>query len=271
MNKAAGGRKRPPYLVRLICWKEELAREHAALLEEAGFRVVATPPESGRIVGAVRDLAPDAVVLDLDRMPSHGHAVGTVLRQSSSVCRIPLVFAGGAPEKVAAIRSEMPDAIFTTWDKIPAGLKKAIANPPLAPVRPPAFVERYKSSPLQKKLDIKPGLAIALVAAPEGFEELLGELPDGVTLHPRMTRDTTFAIWFIRSRRELDVTADYLGARLLKGGSAWVVYPKQTGAHKVDFNLNDVRATMLDAGLVDYKICAVDADWTGMKFTRKKQ
>jgi hypothetical protein len=38
----------------------------------------------------------------------------------------------------------------------------------------------------------------------------------------------------------------------------------------VDFNQNDVRAAGLAAGLVDYKVCAVDADWSGLKFTHKK-
>jgi len=149
-------------------------------------------------------------------------------------------------------------------------LKKAAAHPPVAPVRPPPIMERYKGAPLLKKLDIKPGMTLALVAPPEGFEDLLGELPDAVTVQTRMNKETGLAIWFLRSRRELDVTADYLGARLQRGVSAWVVYPKQTGSYKVDFNLNDIRATMLEAGLVDYKICSVDADWTGLKFTRKK-
>jgi hypothetical protein len=38
----------------------------------------------------------------------------------------------------------------------------------------------------------------------------------------------------------------------------------------VDFNQNDVRAAGLTVGLVDYKVCAVDADWSGLKFTQKK-
>jgi hypothetical protein len=257
-------------LVRLICWKQESAREHVARLEAAGFRVDGSAPQPGRMVGTVRDLAPDVLLIDLDRAPSHGKAVASILRQSKSVGRIPLVFAGGVPEKVADIRNQFPDAVFAAWDKVAPSLKKAAAHPPVAPVRPPPIMERYKGAPLLKKLDIKPGLTLALVAPPEGFEDLLGELPDNVTLQTRVTKETRLAIWFLRSRRELDVTADYLGARLQGGCSAWVVYPKQTGSYKVDFNLNDVRATMLEAGLVDYKICSVDADWTGLKFTRTK-
>jgi hypothetical protein len=257
-------------LVRLICWKPDLAVEHVARLEAAGFQVDGSPPHSSGIVGSIRDLAPDVVLIDLDRAPSHGNAIASILRQSKSVCHIPLVFAGGLPEKAAEIQRRFPDAVFAAWNKVAPALKKAAAHPPLAPVRPAPYMARYKGSPLLKKLDIKPGLTVAVVAAPEGFEDLLGELPDGVTLQARMTKETGLAIWFIRSRRELDVTADYLGARLQNGGSAWVVYPKQSGTHKVDFNLTHVRALMLEAGLVDYIVCSVDADWTGLKFTRKK-
>ncbi len=64
--------------------------------------------------------------------------------------------------------------------------------------------------------------------------------------------------------------ADHLGVHLRKGVSAWICYPKKAGRHKVDFNAFDVRAACLEVGLVDYKICAIDADWTGMKFTRRR-
>jgi 6-phosphofructokinase 1 len=43
-----------------------------------------------------------------------------------------------------------------------------------------------------------------------------------------------------------------------------------TCRYKVDFNQNDVRRAGLAAGLVDYKVCAVDSDWSGLKFARKQ-
>jgi CheY-like chemotaxis protein len=256
--------------VRLICWKEDLARERQALLESAGFKVESSRTPPGAIVGHIRDLAPDVVLLDLDRSPSHGHAIASVLRQSRSACRVPLVFAGGLPEKVAVIRRAIPDAVYCSWDGVAAAVKKAVKNPPAVPVRPEPYMQKYAGSPLLKKLDIRSSMTVAVIAAPEGFEDLLGELPDGVTLQNRMTKEAGLAIWFVRSLRELEATADYLGGRLQKGGSAWIVYPKKTGQFKVDFNMNHIRATMLEADLVDYKICAVDPDWTALKFTRKR-
>jgi len=37
---------------------------------------------------------------------------------------VPLVLAGGAPGKIAAIRQVVPDAIYTGWE----GLRDALAN-----------------------------------------------------------------------------------------------------------------------------------------------
>jgi hypothetical protein len=131
-------------------------------------------------------------------------------------------------------------------------------------------MQRYAGSSLVKKLGFKPNMKIALLGASEDFGEKLGELPEGVEIQTRMTRQTELAIWFVRSRRELEAEMEYLGVRLPDGGSVWIVHPKQTSRYRVDFNQNDVRDAGLAAGLVDYKVCAVDADWSGLKFTRKR-
>ncbi|MGP8247302.1 MAG: DUF3052 domain-containing protein, partial [Bryobacteraceae bacterium] len=79
------------------------------------------------------------------------------------------------------------------------------------------------------------------------------------------------ALWFVRSRRELESETGYLSARLPEGCALWIVHPKRSGRYKVDFNQNDVRAAGLANGLVDFKVCSVDADWSGLKFARKKK
>jgi len=79
------------------------------------------------------------------------------------------------------------------------------------------------------------------------------------------------ALWFVRSRQELKSETEYLAARLPEGASLWIIYPKQTGRYKVDFNQKDVLSAGRAAGLVDYKVCAVDNDWSGLKFARKKK
>lgn len=253
--------------VRLVCWNPELAAERKGLLEAAGFRVDASPFHTSALVGHIRDLAPDAVVIDLDRMPSHGRAVAHVLRQGKSTRGVPIVFAGGAPEKVARIQNELPDAVFAAWQAIAPALRRAIAHPTLYPVKPIPMMESYAGAPLQRKLGIKEGMRVAAIAAPDAFEELLGELPEGAALETRMRRETAMTIWFVRSLREVEAAVDALAAH---SAAAWLAYPKQSGRGRVDFNMMDVRALCREAGLIDYKICAIDKDWTGMRLARKK-
>jgi hypothetical protein len=69
----------------------------------------------------------------------------------------------------------------------------------------------------------------------------------------------------------MEFAADRASLRLPQGASLWIVYPKRSGRYPVDFTLTDVRAAALSVGLVDYKICAVDDDWTGLKFARRKK
>src|SRR5579864_1441016 len=129
--------------VRLVSWKPELAKERARFLKEAGIRVDASPLNTGGVIGQFRAKMPAAVVIDLDRLPSHGREVAAALRQSKTTRHLPIVFAGGIEEKVERIRRELPDAFFTDWKKAGAALKKALKNAPTQPVQPIGHMERY--------------------------------------------------------------------------------------------------------------------------------
>ena len=126
-------------------------------------------------------------------------------------------------------------------------------------------------TPLPKKLGIGSNMQVALIAAPDGFEELLGDLPESTTLVTRITPKTSLALCFIRSLEDLAATLDLLTLRLPKQASAWIVHPKQTSKHHTDFNQNHVRDAALAAGFVDYKVCSIDGNWSALKFARRKR
>ena len=256
--------------IRLVCWNPDLARERATLLREAGFTVDASPLSTSGLIGHFRTRSPAAVLIDLDRLPSHGREVAIVLRNSKSTRYIPIIFAGGLAEKVERVRRELPDAFFTDWKRVGTALRKALKRALVDPVQPVAHMQRYARSSLLKKLGLKPGMKVAVLAAPGDFAEKLGDLPEDVDLQPKVARETALAIWFVRSRRELDTGLEYLIAQLPQSGGVWIVHPKQTGRYRVDFNQRDVMATGLAAGLAVSKVCAVDTDWSGLMFRRKK-
>ncbi len=221
-----------------------------------------------------RDLSPDVVVIDLDRLPSHGRELGLSLRASKSTSHLPLVFAGGVPEKVGILRTALPDVIFTPWDNgVATAIKQAMAQP--APPRLPSreLPKVTGAGSLERKLDIKPQTHFAIIYANRNDDpwlaELLASIPDGAVPQRRMDAATTLALFPVALRPDLMRAFEQARAALPLKASLWIVHPKQTSPLAADFNQDDVREAGLAHGFVDYKVCAVDKDWSALKFARR--
>ncbi len=223
------------------------------------------------MITRLRENPPALVVIDLDRLPSHGREVAKLIRGSKAMRHLPIVFAGGVEEKIERVRAEIPDAVFTEWAKAASAVKKALKNPPAMVAKPAPYMQKYAGSALAKKLDLKSGVKAALIGAEDGFVEMLGDLPEDVEFQTRIKQDTKLVLWFVRGSHEIAAAFELACSRMPLGCSVWIIYPKKAGRYRVDFNQNDIRETGLQAGVVDYKICAVDADWSGMKFTRRRK
>ena len=57
-------------------------------------------------------------------------------------------------------------------------------------------LHKVYTTPLPKKLGIAANMQVAILAAPDGFEETLGELPPDTTLATRITPSTGLALCF---------------------------------------------------------------------------
>ena len=125
----------------------------------------------------------------------------------------------------------------------------------------------YSGTPLPKKLGIKPGHRVALVAAPSDFLDVLGDLPEGVRIVGglRGTKAFDVIVWFVKRRSELSKRFVGMTKRLDPAGGLWVAWPKQASGVATDVNGNTVREAVLNAGLVDNKICAIDETWSGLR------
>lgn len=254
--------------VRIVC-AEAAAATLAAPLRAAGYEVAAGPIRSKDDARALRADPPDAVVIDLARAPSTGSDIALALRLAAPTRAIPIVMAGGDPAKVAAMRKHLPGAAFAGHAGLPAAVARAIARPARPVPKPASALAGYSGTPLPKKLGIKPGSVVALEAAPRGFEAVLGELPEGARTRRGGAAAPDLTLWFVRSRRELEAGVVRMAPRAGSGG-LWIVWPKKTSAIAGDVGEGDVRAAGLAAGLVDFKVCAVDATWSGLRFSRKR-
>lgn len=254
--------------VRLIHWQPAEAAERIAKLKACGYEVEYAELD-GNSLRALRESPPAAFVIDLSRLPSHGRDVATSLRSFKATRTAPIVFVEGEPEKIARVKQTLPDAIYTTWSKICSALKAAIASAPADPVKPASNLAGYSGTPLPKKLGIKPDSLVALINAPKDFVTTLGALPEGVKFTKQATDKADLIIWFLRLRIELEDRINEM-RELTSEGGIWLAWPKQASGVASDLTQTIVRATGLAAGLVDYKVCAIDATWSGLKFARRK-
>lgn len=130
----------------------------------------------------------------------------------------------------------------------------------------------YSKTPLVRKLGIKPGDRILLLKAPTHYLELLGELPSNVSIVNNKSEDhLPFIHLFAKNSRALIEHFPAAKNRLAKEGMLWVSWIKKSSKLETDISESDVRRLGLDLGLVDVKICAVDGDWSGLKFMYRKE
>src|SRR5260370_4411954 len=120
----------------------------------------------------------------------------------------------------------------------------------------------YYGTPLVKKLGIKSGFNVAFVNAPRDFARHL-DLPANVTINLKTRKPLDFALLFVKSEKELTVGFPAYAARLTPAGMLWVSWPKKSSGVITDLSETTGRAIGLAAALVDVRICAGDALWSG--------
>jgi hypothetical protein len=138
----------------------------------------------------------------------------------------------------------------------------------------------YSGTPLPKKLGIKPGMTVALIGAPSGFAQVLGKLPEGAKLRAGARGKPALVIWFVGSGPELGWEIRRISA-FASEAPLWIAWRKKsaqkgpggTAVSKRSAGPSEsaVREAGLSAGLVDYKVCAIDAEWSGLLFARRRE
>jgi hypothetical protein len=147
-------------------------------------------------------------------------------------------------------------------------LTKARTSKP-RPARKPAAAHVVYNTPLPKKLGIKAGFKVALLASPKGFASGLRPLPAKVSFTARAEGDAGLFICFAKSIAELQAHILAIPSSVIQQ-TMWLAWPKKASGVPSDLDGNVVRTTGLAAGWVDFKVCSVDATWSALAFKRRK-
>lgn len=127
----------------------------------------------------------------------------------------------------------------------------------------------YSSTPLAKKLGIKPYSIVALIGEPEGFQETINPLPDAVEFVDIGMTGIDIVLFFAREESEFEERFDTLLAILSDTGALWVAWPKKSAGTSTDLTFEIVQRRGLSAGRVDNKICSIDETFTGLRFVKR--
>ncbi len=121
----------------------------------------------------------------------------------------------------------------------------------------------YSGTPLIKKLGIKPESKLVLLNIPDNYFDLLeqdvssqlcrkGERPD--IIHLFAERFSIFEQYIQQAKK------------LMQPHTAiWVSWYKKSSGMATDITEDRVREYILNNGLVDIKVCAVNEWWSGLK------
>ena len=123
----------------------------------------------------------------------------------------------------------------------------------------------YSGTPLPRKLGIKEGSRVAVLSAPDGFDATLGALPDGVAARTRARGPLDVIVFFTTSRAALERRIPTLRTALDPAGRLWVAWPKRASGVATDVTEDVVREIALAHRLVDNKVAAIDATWSGLQ------
>jgi len=105
-----------------------------------------------------------------------------------------------------------------------------------------------------------------VVSAPDGFPAVLGPLPAGAQLRTSARGRLDVLVFFVTRRAELARRFPTFVRALETDGGLWVAWPKKTSGVATDLGFDAVQQVGLDAGLVDNKVAAIDATWSGLRF-----
>ncbi len=100
-------------------------------------------------------------------------------------------------------------------------------------------------------------------------QHIASELDDAMKhcqLLKELMPDIHFIIVFVRDAVLLKERINKWKSHLAKSGMLWICWPKKSSKIETDITREVVREVGLSSGLVDVKVCAVDDDWSGLKF-----
>jgi hypothetical protein len=90
-------------------------------------------------------------------------------------------------------------------------------------------------------------------------------LPEDVNVKRRAVAPLDVVVAFFLRRAELERRFGRLARTIHPAGGLWIAWPKRASGVPTDMTEDVAREIGLAEGLVDNKVCAIDAIWSGLR------
>ncbi|MFL6759143.1 hypothetical protein [Sphingomonas sp.] len=128
----------------------------------------------------------------------------------------------------------------------------------------------YSGTPLARKLSLKDGMRVWWDGMLDGVREEIASEGLQLQLIGAAAAPIDAAHIFVAGRTDLESKLHHLMPLLAPSGFIWVSWPKKASKVPTDITEDVIRDVCLPMGLVDVKVCAVDATWSGLKLMKRK-
>jgi hypothetical protein len=146
-----------------------------------------------------------------------------------------------------------------------------MASPDTSSLGSNAAAAGYSGTPLAKKLSLARGMHAWFHAMPDSVRAEIDSAAIGVVEADAPVMDLDAAHLFVTDRAELERLIAQLRTMIAPAGQIWVSWPKKASKVPTDITEDVIRAVALPTGLVDVKVCAVDAIWSGLKLVIRRE
>lgn len=128
----------------------------------------------------------------------------------------------------------------------------------------------YSGTPLARKLGLKAGMRAWFHEMPESVRaEIARDV--AVAEQSALSAGIEAAHLFVTERAELERLLVMLHPLMTPSGQIWISWPKKAAKVPTDIVEDVIREVALPMGLVDIKVCAVDAVWSGLKLVTRRE
>ena len=127
----------------------------------------------------------------------------------------------------------------------------------------------YSSKKLYEKLGIKTGFSVLFIDEPKTFLKEISQVIPEINIKNTGSKNLDYIHIFAKEKKVLEKNFKTSINDIKENGMIWISWPKKSSNIITDLSENIIREVGLKFGVVDVKVCAVDENWSGLKFVKR--